>query len=57
MRTAPPAQGCSPAAQHLLWLQHPYRLHLGLAALLHEALQLTLVGGVGRLANPILQEG
>lgn len=44
----------SPAAQHLLWLQHLSCLHLGLCALLHEALQLAVVG-VGSLACPVSQ--
>lgn len=49
---------CSPAAQHLLGLQHPHRLGLGLRALLHEAPQLALVGHVGRPAHyPVSQEG
>ena len=56
-RPAPPAQCRSPAAQHLLRLQHPRHLRLGLVALLHEAPQLPLVGDVGHLANPVSQEG
>ena len=56
-RTPAAPAGRSPAAQHLLWLQDPYDLRPGLGALVNEALQPALVGGVGHLAYPVSQEG